>query len=218
MATEESGTMPSPPTSVEAAQGRGRRFVRWVNHAWHDIQMARPDWQWMRGVFSAELLPFMDEQSPETLGVARFGDWRLTDREGRSLLRIIEPSNGDAVPVAPLTWERMRWYREARSEPGRPQSVAVSPSGALVFYPTPDLPYAVTGEFQRAPQALVRDGDVPEMPVRHHEVIVWRALLRSGVFDEAVPQMGDWRAFLREGMNYLERDQLPDVRLRTAGF
>lgn len=211
----ESGTVPDALAigTLGGLTGRSRRFAGWVRDAWLDIQRRRTDWRWMRRSFTGALVPGLVEHDAAALGAARFARWRLRDDFGRSLATLDADAPRQATTVAVVGLERLHEAVRLRPETGRPRMVAVTHQDRLLFHPAPDRAYALTGWYDRAPQTLAQDGDVPEMPERFHDLIRWQALVLMGTFDEAVPQLGEWQARVRAMMFELERDQLPPVEV-----
>jgi hypothetical protein len=63
----------------------------------------------------------------------------------------------------------------ARTTRNQPDLLERRTGRSLLVGPKPDKAYVVRGEYQRGPQTLADDGDVPIMPTQYHDAIVWRA-------------------------------------------
>jgi hypothetical protein len=53
---------------------------------------------------------------------------------------------------------------------------SIDPQERIAFRPAPDGVYVLQGEYQKGPQILAADADTPEMPARHHALIVAMAM------------------------------------------
>ena len=51
--------------------------------------------------------------------------------------------------------------------------------------PLPNIVYNLKADYQAAPVELADDADEPDMPARHHRVLVWRALMEVAKIDAA---------------------------------
>lgn len=221
-ASRESGTISdiTAPQTVAGQSGRMQRFVYWTAQAWRDIQNLRDDWRWMRGRFEGSLLPGVQEYAYSDLGIARFASWVYVDDE-TTPLTIYPDAEGQASerPLRRVEWDAFYQHYlsgENASRSDKPGCYAVTPEDKLAFWPTPDAAYTVRGQYQKGPQELAADDDVPEMPVRHHDMIWYRALLLMSQYDEAFAQFPGWQMEYERHMAALERAQTPRVKIGGA--
>jgi hypothetical protein len=117
-------------------------------------------------------------------------------------------------------WDFMREARRVGSgleEAGRPIEWSVDTQGRIVFWPTPDAAYTVRGVYRRAPQRLVADGDVPEMPEEFHDLIWLGALGKLTLFDEAAAIAPAYANMYRGLMLDLCNAQLDPVERASSG-
>ena len=63
---------------------------------------------------------------------------------------------------------------------GRPVYYTIKRDGRLALFPKPGAVYTVTMPYQRRPQLLTRDNDVPILPLKHHMAIVYKAMTYYG--------------------------------------
>ena len=213
-------------TTVTGLTGREAMVVEWVQDAWQDIQTSRADWRWMQGEFSSTAVASGTQRyTPADLGITRFGHWRVDrDYDDDSGLSIFLTSKGQADE------RQLRFYRWSTGGPdqdfhdlylrgqhatrtGYPQVVSIDPSDRLVLYPIPDAPYTIRGRYQKSPQTLAADADVPEMPAHHHQVIWSKALVSLGISEESQQQIGPWEQMYMRRFNDLVRDQSPRMRV-----
>lgn len=216
----ESGTIAGTlPTTVTGQSGRLLKIVGWVASAWTSIQTHRgAQWQWMR-----KSLPTATTLTIPGTACYTAASWNVPDLERWHTDRIDErpvslylhaagvSDEGELQEVSWPDWRRK--YGRGAQVPNRPIEYAISPANEMCLGPVPDAAYVVNGEYWKTPQTLAADADVPDLPSRHHELIVCRALMSLAEHDEA----GDAYAaassnFLRM-MADLERDQLPVLGL-----
>jgi hypothetical protein len=216
--TSESGTVKgdAQPPTVTGQSGRLRRLVNWTNDAWRAIQNQRSHWQWMRGEFEGQTVGSTQRYAGSVFVPSRFADFVYTgspSEGGVSLFRTSDGPDGEG-PLAYLAWpdfHQVLLRGANRSREGRPSHFTITPAGELALWPTPDAAYTVRGLYRKDVQTLSADGDVPEMPSRFHDLIVWKALIYLAAYDESVVQEPRWRLEAARIMSELERDQLPRI-------
>ena len=215
MAARESGTIDGTAlTTVTGQTGRLEKIVEWVQSAWLQIQNKRNSWRWMRAEFSGTITLAGGTRytAAASFSLTRWAEW-ITEIES---LTIYKNSIGlsDEGPITFIdnftTWRKM--YERGLQTANSPTHYAVSPTGELCFGSTPDEDHVVRGDYRKSPQTLVANTDIPEMPVRFHEVIAWYALVLLAEHDEAEFDVGKAFRNYTLMMGQLERDQLAIVR------
>ncbi|PWE56767.1 hypothetical protein DEM27_10415 [Metarhizobium album] len=211
----ESGTVSGvgqPPTVVEQV-GRLRHFVQWTASAYTAIQNRRPSWLWLRDEFQANLTANQQRYGGSDLSLDRLAEFVTAQP-----LSIYQTSVGvsDESLLDGKTWDE--FYKAYlvgpnRDQTGKPQVFTMDAAGRLVFFPKPDATYTLRGAYRKTPQVLAANADVPEMPARFHELIVWKALLLLAEFDESLNQLPLWNAEYNRMMSELESEQLPRITL-----
>lgn len=173
------------PANVATATGIELRCVNYIKNAWMDIQSHPKNWKWMWGSYLAP--------APG----------------GAPLLTIIGTTNYSLTDVAQirtktfLTYEtavgisdrqRMGWtpydefiarYAVVVPTNDRPLRITREPTGDLRVYPPPDKVYSIPFEYFKDVQVLAANGDIPNMPTRFHELIVYEGLKRYGKAEDA---------------------------------
>lgn len=189
MLERESGTIQqgSRLTTVVGARGRQEKMVGWIIEAWRMIQTARTDWPFMMGEFEGTIPAGAARVTPAALGLADFAGWPPVEW-GCNTFSLYDPALGRASeqPLQTLPWQvfKARWDRGIHDRL-RPCEVSFDQQQRICFGPTPDVSYAVRGEYRRAAQILSADTDIPILPVDYHPIIVWRAMMLLGDHDEA---------------------------------
>lgn len=213
MVARESGTVPSNmPETVQGQTGRLSKIVFWVNAAWEKIQNHHAYWNWMHDVFTGVTSPGLSEYHPIHFGLTRFSRWvNLPDT---MMMYRQDLGKKDEQFIQPIgLWHFKRLYGIGEQENARPACFTVTHKETLLFGPTPDDEYVVSGEYYKSVQQLENDGDLPELPLRHRPVIAWYALLLLSEHDEGGTAMGTANRKYREALSDLERDQLPTVTM-----
>lgn len=220
-AARESGTVPNigEPTTTTGASGRLLRITKWVTEAYNDIQRQRNTWRWLYEDFSGSLISGTREYNAASLGItSRFSRWVSEGPRGRDLFTIYLPADGQDTEG----FLQLKDYRDFRVTAGvgsnvsleqKPVWITIDPKNQLQFYPTPDAAYTVRGVYYKGPQTLSSDADVPEMPEEFHQIIVWRALMLMGTYDEAFEQYPIWKTEFDRLMDQLTDNQLPRIEL-----
>jgi hypothetical protein len=214
VASEDGSMDPQLLTSVTGLTGRPAKIVNAVNRAYTNIQNSRRDWGWLVSPFEQALIPGSSVYTPASFNLSRFSSW-MKDREWYMPVSIYDPAPGvsdeTSLPfIAHEEW-RMKWNRGDQSNWQRPTEYSISPRNEIEFGPIPDKAYVVRGQYQKGPQTLLAASDVPEMPARFHDMIVWEAsrlmLIADGDYQESQFPMLEMVGLRHE----LELDQLPEI-------
>lgn len=208
----DSGTGPS---AVTGQSGEHARYVTWISDEWTEIQQEKADWRWMRKQFTLNATvgngayAYSDcADTVTTAAIARFSCWHKNTVKSY----LTTAGVGGERRLIWLPWEEFeRIYRFGTQTNGPPFHVSEDPTQKLVLGPKPDATYTVTGAYQIGPQTLTANDDVPEMPARFHNLIVYGALIRYG-FHRVAPEALQFAQ--AEGSRLhgaLLRDQLPQI-------
>jgi hypothetical protein len=211
-----SGAASAPP-AVTGQTGRLAKVVAWTARAWELIQLANPNWSFLRSEWSAALIPGEHSYSAADLGIFdRFGEL-IGDHGSYRPVTLYDPDIGveDEAPLEQISWEAWRTrYGRGGQAPDRPTTYAIAPDQGLRVGPAPDRAWLVRGEYRKAPQLLAADGDVPDLPARYHQIIVWKAILLMNEHDEAVQGVALAEREYAPLLNHLQRDHLPVIAVR----
>lgn len=209
----ESGTVTGNlPLSVTGQDGRLGKIVYWTADAWRQIQNRHNAWLWMRDEYQDTLSAGAAVYTAASFNLTRWAAW-VADHESTT---IYDQALGvvDERPLLFMPWgQYRRSYQRGLQQQNRPRHYSISPAGEICFGPTPDAAYVVRGEYRLAPQELVDNDDVPEMPARFHDLIAHLGLLLLAEHDEAGMHMVAAMRRYRELLNELQRDQLPRMHI-----
>jgi hypothetical protein len=231
----ESGTLDADSlTSVVNQAKRARRVVGWVGDAYRDIQMMEPrGWPWLTERFTGKLtVALQSEYSGTAWFPTRFRRF-VCDAErkdqGYSPFSCYLAADGIASEYAlpEIPWGLyVTRYLHGTQTPDKPQEYALSPDGKLHLGPIPDDVYSISGERVKTNQILALDADVPEMPGHDinatedggdsHMIIVWKALIRLGEFDEGAFAVATATRNFRECLEALRGSEvLPPITIAS---
>lgn len=103
--------------------------------------------------------------------------------------RIISRLDPTVAPESPLTFvpwdEWVGRYDLAGSVPAVPRMITEDEAGRFRLYPQPNMPYTLMFTYIREPQVLELFDDIPHgLPAEYIDLIMWRALIYYGLYDE----------------------------------
>lgn len=205
----ESGTVSgTQPTTVTDQVGRLNNIVNWVRDAWEDIQNIHASWLFMRKEFSGSITSGQVRYSGASFGLTDFAEW-IKDFDNLSIYKTATGA-ADENPLLYLRWDDWRqMYDRGSQTANRPTIFSVSPANELVLGPIPDDAYTLRGEYRRMPQLLTANEDIPDMPIRFHKIIQWKALMSLAEYDEAPATYARCIKAYAAIMSDMNRDLLP---------
>jgi hypothetical protein len=218
LARQDGSISPVSITSVENQTGRPEKMVNFIQKAYTNIQNSRRDWGWLTEEFTATLIPGTPVYTAASFNLTRWSNWvEDTASDWYLPMSLRDPPIGlsDEGEIEQVRYEyyRHRWMRGDQSDMywNRPIEWAITPKKELAFGPWPDDAYVIRGQYQKGPQLLVANADVPEMPARFHDLIVWEALRLLLVHDGAYQESQFPTQEMATLRHELEIDQLPEV-------
>jgi hypothetical protein len=209
-------------SSVVAQTGRADKLVNWISSAWVDIQNEKQGkWNWLRGEFQAPLTIGQSRYTATDLGLTRFSAWEVETRRFEPFTTY-DPSIGqrDESEIGQIDYSLWRSKYDRRThDANRPIEWALSPANELCVGTKPDKAYVLRGEYWKSPQELSANDDAPEVAVRHHKAIVYKAMMLMAESDESIATFN--MAERKYGELYAnlcnDRTCLPHVSVRAAG-
>ena len=189
------------------------RLAGWVNQAWMDIQELHEDWFFLRQSFAFNTVAGQQSYTPTQAGIAVtpvLGVWK------RDSVQIYSTAVGvsNEMMTAYLDYDSFRnlWqFASMRSIQSRPVVFSIDPKFNLLLGATPDGIYTVNGEYFQAPSVLVADADVPVMPARWHNLIVYRAMQHYGLYEAASEVLQRGQIEFGKMLARLQTQQLPTM-------
>ena len=198
-----SGTI--DPRNVTSVDGIGRLALLsgFVSEAWLTIQNDYRAWRFMIMSLpeTAVLGAGQNKFTAASFDIPNWSEWRSGTATGTTPFKIWPTSGEGELPDANRGFEAELAYTDysnfdqayltgqSRNDVGPPQAFTIDEQDNLVFYPTPNRDYRITGTYRRAAQELLVDEDVPIIPdASHHDTIAWTATMLLNVYDEAEQQ------------------------------
>ncbi|WP_043530471.1 hypothetical protein [Litchfieldella xinjiangensis] len=197
---QEVGAAGTGPAAVTGQHGEAQRLIGWIQQAWTEIQATRPDWRfaWAEGLIELES-GYRDYALPDDFASFIPDTIYLDDRE---------------LTLLPYSEFRRRFRNAA---PAQPRHITVTPGdvmrlgGVLHFDGTPGEGERLSFEYYRSPQELVTGSDVPRLPLEYHMLIVYRAMIQYGLYENAGEVVQQGMSNANRLMTEVERTQLPSV-------
>lgn len=211
------------PETVVGQYGELKRVIDWVNQAWSDLQNRHPNWNWMRASFMLLTEPGVNTYSYEDAidvdtaePITRFARWMVDDDDDYAKIYLQSSGIGTQTWLTFTPWNAyksiFRIGANNLSE-GYPGYITIDPRDNLVFGGIPNGVYAIHGEYQRSPQILLSDDDVPEMPPRFHDLIMYLAMEKYALYESAPEVLARARSGRGSLLGRLEANQLPEIRM-----
>lgn len=165
----------------------GRRFSNWINQAWNDLQIARPDWMWMRKETIFPTILGQGDYSLTEAGADDLAEWK-TDSFRSYPTAVGTPGEQHMEWIEYTRYRDMYQFSTMRTSPGFPLWLTTNPDHSLAVWPLPNDAYTIRGEYHRAPSVLSADTDSPlsgGLPDRFHMLLVYMAMQSYAYFAAA---------------------------------
>lgn len=213
----ECGISASALTSFSSLSTEDTRVKEWVGEAWHDIQLHKRDWQWMRKSTTFTTTASQQSYTATQANAADMADWK------RDSFRCYVTATGVAdEQILPfMDYERFRdvyLFGASRTQTGRPVCYTIAPGTKnLMLWPTPDAAgYTVVGDYYREITDLVGTTDDPssagnDLDSRWHMLIVYFAMESYASYEAASEVMQRALTGKKRLLSKLEIDQLPII-------
>ena len=205
----EAGVSGSGPASVASQTSMYGKIVSWVEQAWTEIQLSRPQWRFMISQFEFDTIAAQRDYTAAGVNITDFSLW-----DSDSFL-IYEKSVGeiDQNRLRFLTYPNWRdGYRNQMNvrDDDRPTLFTIMPNSSVRFEARPDKIYTIDGDYKRSAQVFSENADTPTgLPDDFHMIIVWRALMFYADDQNAGDSMDKAIAGYDTLLNRLENEQLP---------
>lgn len=226
---QECGVSGGPLVTAESGlTGSLSRCASWIDAAWNEIQTAHDDWDWMRSsnvlgqgasfVTVAGQASYPLGTGAGTVGIAAddFGQWdRYTFRCYTTTVGTRDETFLDDIPFD--TWRNSYMYGANRSVQTRPVAIAIGPDQSVNCGPPSNGLYTITGDYWLPASAMTDDDDVPTgLPTRFHMAIVYKAMLKYGLYESAPEVFDRGKLEYKPLFNQLEALRAPQVSFAGA--
>ena len=213
-----SGGMPGSLQNSPAEETA--RLADWINEAWMDIQLTRPDWRWMRGTVTfatAQAKPSYSLAEILTLDptFTSFGNWKADSF--RNYATSAGPASEIYMDYEPYdVWRDTYQFGGFRYAYSRPINFSYSPDFSICLGPVPVAGYTVLGDYFKDPSEMSLDADTPGLPDQFHMAIVYRAMMFYGMSEAASEVFQEGESEFKRMMARMALHQLDTVQMGGA--
>jgi len=197
-------------TNTENQTGEALRVVNWVQDSYREILNADQfSFGFLRQDVVVQLTAGKSTYTKDDLNLALLGQW-----DTRTMRVAANQNLSDETYIYNMRWPQFRDYwrfstrRETRS---RPLNCSVDQDTNLVLGPVPDAAYYLNMQIIIVPPDLVSNDDVPVIPDRWVNCILWRALRHYGMFEAAPEVVQRADAAYNEIVLRMTLDQTPEI-------
>lgn len=186
---QEVGGTGEGPSSVTNQVGEYKQYVDWVNRAYMEIQEDRADWGWLWA------------QGSESITT------------GQSLYSLESPTidvNRVRIDDGYIQYVPYQSWNYYTLQEGKPTAFTLNPARELQVNSLPDQDYTLTYDYFKNPTLMANNSDVPLLPQRYHMLIVYKAMLYYGYYENAGEIIATAREQYAQMLAALDRDALPD--------
>lgn len=199
------------PSAVDVSSYE-TQIVKAVQDGWMEIQRMRPTWRWMR-----EHKDFLLTTGKTTYTTSDiFGTSPRLRNWHKETFYITKSGKKSVLLYYDYDYYVYRHINDSVNK--QPYEFTIRPQDNALIFESPDMAYTISCDYQKTPQRLVNETDIPEMPTWFHELIIYKALELYGAgvsFNEINTEYGGHYSIL---MGQLMREQNPRVKLKVRGI
>lgn len=210
----EVGAAGVAPTSVLNQTGEAKRLVNWIRRADKLVQELWENWKFLRAEYD----------QTTTSGVntlAKPNDLKFWDvNEDRTTFFVIPENQTEKQPLEVVEYDDVK-DQILDDSPGIPARLIIMPDYSLLIEPTPNGTHRILADYYKDPVPLTNNTDVSLIPVKYHDVILGRAMIFYGNYENAPEIKLQGQELFAEQLQRLENHQLPNkfnARARTGGL
>ena len=187
------------PVSLNDNRAEYQRLIRWIRDANTELQGKYANWRFLWNKDEFETIAGIDyylvgETIPAHINVYRPESFTI---------------NGELLQETDF-YDRHLPVDETTK--GKPSLVIVQPNNDLRLWPIPNKADTIAYEYYAQPQILKEADDIPLIPEPWHKLIVYRAMMMYGDYENAVEVKQAGMEGLSSIMPQLETNQLPGQR------
>jgi hypothetical protein len=159
----------------------------------------------------------LDGSLPDMLEPAKMS-FKLSTTGGSA----IQANEGDVnqIPLTYTHWDKWQYGVETLAgNRGRPYFVTTAPDGDIALWPRPDKEYVLSFDYTKADGQMADFDDTPALvPERYHDIIMWMAVRKSGMYDRDRTIVARADEHIRPYRNSMERNLMPDVSFGRSRY
>lgn len=177
-----SGVSNETQTTVAGQTGEYAILLKYIAKAYNEIQTSRDNWRflWNRTEFDTTI----DDSDYDT-GTTGLTDFDRIKEEGITIYeKAVGVSDENEIFFLPYKdWRSSYEVGEQDSE--RPTVLTLLPDNTIRLNPPPDKVYTVELEYYTSNDTMTADADVPVLPSKFHDLILYLALEKHSKFNES---------------------------------
>lgn len=203
------------PSSVTAAQGVEGVLVRFVRDAYVDIQNMREDFRWMEAAQSFSTIADQDEYNMQEI----FGVSSPPLKKYQKPSFIITNSAGKKNYLAFVERNVLEARYLNNTQTKLPIQYTIDPpTNNLILKSTPDGVYNVDFRYQKSPEILSLDAQVPALPLSFHNLIVYKATEKMAIYLGVPEIFREYSTEVAKMSGQLMRMELPKMRMSAPSL
>jgi hypothetical protein len=206
----EAGASGQAPTAVTGLRGEHARLAKWIKDANIYIQELWEDWKFRREQYSEDTT-VGSKLMPAANPLAAFYD--------AETFRILFAGDTFYNPIDAVEYSDIK-SEVPETDNLTPSRIVIMPDGTIELDAPADDVHTITCDYYQQPVELVNANDVSIIPARFHRIIVARALVLYGNFENAADAKTQGAEMYAEILARLENSELPNknkARFRNNG-
>lgn len=203
------------PSSVKNNVGIEEVLVRFVRDAYIDVQNLRETWQWLEDTHTFSTTQGQDTYS--TLDI--FGTTAMPVKTYQTDSFIITDEAGKKKYLRNVDRDSLEQRYLNSDDESLPKEFAIDPaSKGLILKNTPDDAYNLSFRFQRVPEILSENTDVPKLPISFHNLILYKAVEKMSTYLSSPELFGNYSLETARMQGQLMRSEVPSMRMAHGRF
>lgn len=188
---QECGGAGVGPASVVSQSGESKLYTDWVRQAWLDIQLSQDNWSFLWGQSTLPIIAGTREYLlSSTISSIDGGTVKL---------------DGAFIPEID--------YKQITTDVGKPTAFTFLPNGLLALNTIPDANYTLSFDYFGTPVELVANTDTPAIAANLHMIIVYKAMMLYGAYENAPEVYAEAMRKYGELYSHLTHRYLPAIKI-----
>jgi len=205
---EKAGQSGDGPASVSSATGHQKRFVNWVRDAWTEIQQESSEWAFLKTDKVCSLVA-----GQESFTLAQLA---LTDLQEVLAVYILVNGQYQSMRVV-RSPSSVTHILQQNKTPGFPL-VCYFANDTFTFDSIPDANHQIKVHYQRLPQELAGNLDIPICSAAYHSAIWWKAVKSYARFDEDQSLYAEATEQSEKILTLMHHKLKPEIKFGSSAF
>ena len=174
--------------------------MKWIQRADFYVQDLWLNWKFLWDQVELPTVPGVTGvTAPTDLNFWDFKTFKLND------------GSTEDEPLAFVEHDMIKWHiRDTQQQ--RPSRVILMPDNNIELEPVPDAVYTIKADYFEKPRRMENNGDESPIPSTFRDVILGRALILYGNYEQAPEIRAQGQEIYGEFLARLENSQLPNQR------